>query len=293
VRGSNRSNPGLSSIANTASDIVVAEILDTNPSKAMEGARDTAKFKVVRTLKGPLKPDDEADVYYHLLWTNTEKWILEPPKFEKGKRYTLFLTKDGSRKLHYTLADQWLAVAQDHPEFDKDILVAVNEVASLWGDEWRKQHKHKSGREPLPSDLRIEIVPEAKAIPSKQGLALPVKIINHSTQEISTKLTHEWHSGLWPPTNLYAMTARTQPKFVPVYLINEKNSEPESITIAAGKSVSVTLRLDWPGTGAQKAAPILNGVDSIRVMLVFDVGRNALEYATSALTHIEIAQTDL
>jgi hypothetical protein len=45
----------------------------------------------MRSLKGQLKPDEEIGVYYHLLWVDTEKWVLEKPKFEKGKRYTIFL----------------------------------------------------------------------------------------------------------------------------------------------------------------------------------------------------------
>src|SRR5258708_32804206 len=78
-------NPGLKAVADASTDIVVAEVLDTKPCKAIEGARDTAKVKVIRTLKGPLKPDEEIGVYYHLLWIDTKNWVLEKPKFEKGK----------------------------------------------------------------------------------------------------------------------------------------------------------------------------------------------------------------
>ncbi len=68
--------------------------------------RDTAQLRVIRALKGPLGPGDEVGVYYHLLWLDTEKWVLEKPKFEKGKRYTVFLVNSQG----YTLTDQWLAV---------------------------------------------------------------------------------------------------------------------------------------------------------------------------------------
>ena len=91
-------NPGLKAVADASTDIVVAEVLDTKPCKAIEGARDTAQLKVIRALKGPLRPGDEVGVYYHLLWVDTEKWVLEKPKFEKGKRYTVFLVK--SHGLH-------------------------------------------------------------------------------------------------------------------------------------------------------------------------------------------------
>src|SRR6185437_7937384 len=90
VRGA-YSNPGLKAVADSSTDIAVAEVLDSKPRKAIEGARDTAQLKVIRTLKGPLQPGDEIGVYYHLLWVDAEKGDLEKPKFEKGKRYTVFL----------------------------------------------------------------------------------------------------------------------------------------------------------------------------------------------------------
>lgn len=110
-------NPGLKAVADASTDIVVAEVLDTKPRKAKEGARDTAQLKVIRALKGPLGPGDEVGVYYHLLWVDTEKWVLEAPKFEKGKRYTVFLVNSQG----YTLTDQWLAVLPEHPQLDKEV----------------------------------------------------------------------------------------------------------------------------------------------------------------------------
>jgi hypothetical protein len=49
-------NPGLKAVADSSTDIVVAEVLDTKPCKAIEGARDTAQLKVIRALKGPSLP---------------------------------------------------------------------------------------------------------------------------------------------------------------------------------------------------------------------------------------------
>jgi hypothetical protein len=57
-------NPGLKAVADSSTDIVVAEVLDTKPRKAIEGARDSAQLKVLRALKGPLGPGDEVGVYY-------------------------------------------------------------------------------------------------------------------------------------------------------------------------------------------------------------------------------------
>lgn len=291
----NRNNPGLNGVANASTDIVVAEVLETSPRKAIEGARDTATFKVVRTLKGPLQPGDEAGVYYHLLWIDTEKWILEPPKFEKGKRYTIFLVKDSLTDHHYTLADQWQAVLPNHPALDKDVALSLNEVNGLWSDSSRNKHKQNSGNGAIASSMRIEILPEGKVTRTKQGLSLPVKIVNHTTQAITTRPSHEWHGGKWPSTDLYASVTPVQTKevrlFQPVYLIGEKQGESIPTRIEPGKSATVELRMDWAGTVSVPGMPLLTTADReavVRVLIVFDVGRNALEFATSAAQRVKV-----
>jgi hypothetical protein len=279
-------NPGIKAVADSSSDIVVVEVLESKPSKAIEGARDTAQMKVIRTLKGPLQPGDKIGVYYHLLWVDTDKWILEKPKFEKGKSYTVFLVNSDG----YTLTDQWLAVLPEHPQLDKDVAHALNEVGDLWSDYWRKQHNG-----PLASQRRIEIVPEGKVIRTKEGLILSVKIVNHSKEEITTRLTHEWHGGEWPATDLYASATHVQAKrpksLEPVYLKGEKSSDETKLTrIAPGKSVTVELRMDWPGTGSQPATPLLSSESEsfVRVLMVFDAGGNAREYVASAVKYVKI-----
>jgi hypothetical protein len=199
-------NPGLKAVADSSTDIAVLEVLDSKPHRAVEGARDTAQFKVVRPLKGPLQPGDKIGVYYHLLWADTEKWVLEKPKFEKGNRYTVFLVKGQG----YTLTDQWLAVLPEHPDLDKDVAHDLNEVGDLWSDYWRKQHKG-----PLTSRRRIEILPDAKVSRTKDRLTLSVKIVNHSAQEITTRLAHEWHGGEWLSTDLYASATPVTAKQAP------------------------------------------------------------------------------
>jgi hypothetical protein len=279
-------NPGLKAVADSSTDIAVMEVLDSKPRKAIEGAPDTAQFKVVRTLKGPLQPSDEIDVYYHLLWLDPEKGVLEKPKFEKGKRYTVFLVK--SRE--YTLTDQWLAVFPEHPCLDKDVAHALNEVGDQWNAYWRKQHKG-----PLASRRRIEILPDAKVSRTKNGLTLSVKIVNHSAQEITTRLAHEWHGGEWPSTDLYASATHVQAKqakpLAPVFLKGEQQREANLTRIAPGKPIMVELRMDWPGTGSQPAAPLLSPSESesnVRVLMVFDTGGNAREYAASAVRFVRI-----
>ena len=284
VRGD--SNPGLKAVADSSTDIAVMEVLDSKPHRAIEGARDTAHFKVVRTLKGPLQPSDEIGVYYHLLWVDTEKWVLEKPKFEKGKRYTVFLVKGQG----YTLTDQWLAVLPKHPSLDVDVFHALNDVGDLWDAYWRKQHNG-----PLASRRRIEILPDANVRRTKNGLTLSVKIVNHSAQEITTRMAHEWHGDEWPATDLYASATHVQAKqaspLAPVFLKGEQQGETKPTRIAPGKSIEVELRMDWPGTGSQPAVPLLSSSQSeanVRVLMVFDAGDTAREYAASAVSYVRV-----
>jgi hypothetical protein len=77
----------------------------------------------------------------------------------------------------------------------------------------------------------------------------------------------------------------------PVYLHGEKQGETELTRIAPGKSVTVELRMDWPGTGSVKATPLLSSSQSecyVRVLMVFDTGHNAREYAASAVKYVKI-----
>jgi hypothetical protein len=138
--------PGVGTLVEASTDVAVVEVKSTQPTKAGEGARDTAKLEVIQTLKGPLKKADVVPLYYHLLFKDREKQTLEKPKFEKGKRYIVFLrahlvtfpegksyplgeeyqfgkfTKDGSVYFkEFELTDQWLAVVDEHPELTEKI----------------------------------------------------------------------------------------------------------------------------------------------------------------------------
>ena len=279
--------PGLKATADSSTDIIVAEVLDTNPSKSMEGARDTVELKVVRTLKGPLEPGQQVGVYYHLLWVDTEKLILEKPKFEKGKQYTVFLINNNG----YTLTDQWLAVLPKHPRLAMDVALSLNEVGDLWSDYWRRQQKGA-----VTSKLRIDIVPDAIVARTKDGLVLSVKIVNHSSAEIRTRLAHERHGGEWPPTDLYASASHVQAKrpssFEPVYLKGEKREKAQETRIAPGKAVTVDLRMDWPGTGSVQGDPLMTPSQSeynVRLLMVFSSGQDAREYAVGASKHVRLA----
>jgi hypothetical protein len=124
-------SPGIQALAAASTDIIVADVVDTNPTKAKEGARDTVKLKVVETMLGLTAPDDTIGVYYHLLWTDEKAATLERPKFEKGLRYVVFLTSHiqdrgaEGRRVVYELTDPWLAVLQDRPALVREIAAAV------------------------------------------------------------------------------------------------------------------------------------------------------------------------
>jgi hypothetical protein len=124
-------SPAIQALVAASTDIIVADVVETNPTKAEEGARDTVKLKVVRTMLGLTAPDDTMSVYYHLLWTDDKAATLERPKFEKGLRYVVFLTshiedrRAEGRRVVYELADPWLAVLQDRPALVREIAAAV------------------------------------------------------------------------------------------------------------------------------------------------------------------------
>ncbi len=132
---------GVLGLAAGSTDVVVADVLETNPRKAIEGARDTVKLKVVDVLMGRPAVGETLDLYYHLLWTDMQSMTLEPPKFEKGKRYIIFLRSHIARgpdywKVEYELADQWLAVMPPDPnrlaEVEAAVRVAHGDSRGAW-----------------------------------------------------------------------------------------------------------------------------------------------------------------
>ena len=121
---------GIQALATASTDIVIADVVDTNPRRAMEGARDTVKLKVVKTLLGRPAPGETLGVYYHLVWTDEKAETLERVKFEKGQRYVVFL------KSHVELTDPWLAVLQDRPALVQEIAAAVRAPHGDARGEW-------------------------------------------------------------------------------------------------------------------------------------------------------------
>jgi hypothetical protein len=131
-----RQNPGLKALVDASSDIAVVEVVNTNPRKAIEGARDTVELLVLRPIKGGLIAEKTIGVYYHLLWVDTDKWVLETPKFEKGRHYVIFLKAstlvDGEKRtVEYNLTDQWLSVQSVHPELERDAALAAKKSSRV------------------------------------------------------------------------------------------------------------------------------------------------------------------
>jgi hypothetical protein len=134
---------GVLGLAAGSTDVIVADVVETAPRRAIEGARDTVKLNVVDVLMGRPIAGETLGLYYHLLWAGTQPMTLEPPKFEKGKRYVIFLRSHvligfGKRTVEYELADQWLAVLPADPhrlaEVEGAIRATQGDTRGAWCD---------------------------------------------------------------------------------------------------------------------------------------------------------------
>ena len=137
-------DPGIRALAAASTDVIVVDVLETSPRKAIEGTRDTVRLKVVRTLLGPTAADDTLGVYYHLLWADPENYVLEPTRFEKGRRYLVFLTahvedrgKEGKR-VAYEPVDPWLWVQPAHPSLIREVAAQSEFPTGPLRGEWSR-----------------------------------------------------------------------------------------------------------------------------------------------------------
>lgn len=133
-------DPVLSALVDNSTNIVIADVLSTNPRDAIEGARDTAEFRVVSSLKGDYPVDKVIPLYYHLIYDQGQE---NKPTFVLGHRYILFLqdevvghddpkdastdlfdqfSRDGHTYYHQLqLVDQWFSEASYHAFLEADI----------------------------------------------------------------------------------------------------------------------------------------------------------------------------
>lgn len=145
-------SPGIQALATASTDIIIADVVDTNPTKAPEGARDTVKLKVVKTLLGQPAPGETLSVYYHLSWVDEKAYTLERVKFEKGQRYVIFLQSHlwdrgaEGKQVVYELSDPWLAVLQDRPALVREIAAAIRVAHGDARGAWSKPVGPLQGR---------------------------------------------------------------------------------------------------------------------------------------------------
>ncbi len=142
------------------------------------------------------------------------------------------------------------------------------------------------------TELKVELAAGKNVVKDGRGLVLPLTITNASGEAIKTTLAHEWHGGEWPPTSLFASVTPIADKeskpFAPVYLAGEDQEAPRAFSLAAGKSTSIELRVDWPGTGSVKGDPLIQnpGKYVVRFALVFEAGGKK-QHAVSAPIEVE------
>ena len=191
----------------------------------------------------------------------------------------------------YTLTDQWLAVCPEHLHLDEDVVHALNEVGGLWSDYWRKQTKAPSS--PI---FESRSFPMPKCGEPKKGLTLSVKIFNHSCRKSRTlvrPMNGMAASGprlICTPWLTHVQAKHAGP-LVPIFLKGEQQDAAILTRIAPGKSVTVELRMDWPGTGSVKATPLLSLSESESQRPSADGFRRRAqyrEYAASAVRFVKI-----
>lgn len=108
-------------------------------------------------------------------------------------------------------------------------------------------------------------------------------------------LAHEWYGGIWPPTDLYAAVVRDEKGKVwlnaPGYRVGEKDNTDNLITLKPGATITLDIRINWPGTGSIPNEPLIDeskpGKYSIKFLLFFKVGRSE-EYVESQAMEIEV-----
>jgi RNA polymerase sigma-70 factor (ECF subfamily) len=157
--------------------------------------------------------------------------------------------------------------------------------------DWHRTFPH------LPrTALKVELSPATKVDRTKGGLTLRLKITNDSAKDLEAVLAPEWHGGLWPTTGLSASVTPAKANHVrpfhPLFLAGERDGKAAGkTTIAAGKSVEVETRVDWPGTGSVPTEPLIHpgqpGTYLVRVVLVFEAG-GFEQFVTSAVTVVEL-----
>jgi hypothetical protein len=268
--------PGIQALASASTDIIVADVVETNPSKAEEGARDTVKLKVVRTLLGRPAVGDTLGVYYHLLWADEKGETLEPPKFEKGKRYVVFLRshvedrREEGKRVAYELTDQWLAVRPDHVRLVKEVAAAVRVAHGDARGEWSSTDGSMAG---LQGRLVVYRDEPSNGTPI---LAVYLDVRNTSGGNNTVEFAPERSGAKWAVTDANGKAVTTT--------IPPGNWQPAprlKLVLASGESGR--LRLNVTGSGIMKDKGGHLELASDRVW-VFDRGDKGPYYLSGTIT---------
>lgn len=147
-----------------------------------------------------------------------------------------------------------------------------------------------------PTELDVNVRVPGQTHRHGNNVTLSITIDNAIGKPIQSALTHEWHGGLWPPTDLYASVTPVgsdkMAAFAPVYLNGETDGSSKPKSLNAGKHSDVVLRMDWPGTGSVHGSPLMSEKRGssylVAVMLVFEVDGNT-QYTVSKLTKVMLA----
>jgi hypothetical protein len=251
-------SPGIQTLVTFSTDVVVADVLETNPSKAMEGARDTVKLKVVRTLLGRPVVGDVLGVYYHLLWSDEKGEVLESPKFLKGKRYVVFLQSHRSRtpegeRVEYQLTDQWLSVLPDHVHLVKEVVAAIRTAHGDSRGEWSSTDGSIAGLQG-----RLVAYREAPATGNTPFIIVFLDLRNTAGGDNTTEFNLDAAKVVWTVTD--AKGKAVDPVSPPG---SWKSPPPRKLTLEAKQSGRLPVTVSGAGVFQGKAGHLDFGVDQV------------------------------
>jgi hypothetical protein len=133
-----------------------------------------------------------------------------------------------------------------------------------------------------PSRFPVVISVSPKAARTRKGVVeLQVTVTNNSKRPVRFTVSHEWHGGLWPFTDLYMRVVPDKAVgngsgFCAMYRVVEDSKAARETVLAPKASEVLNLRMDWKGTGSKGRASLMPHLGKYRVrpLLVFRNGKN-------------------
>ena len=235
-----RLEPGIAALAGASTDVIIAEVLETNPRQAIEGGRDTVKLKVVKTLLGVPAPGDTIGVYYHLLWQDEAMMVLEPAKFQRQGRYLLFLKShlttrpdDDKPRREYEPVDQYLWVQPEHARLVKETAAAIRVLHGMRGASGRSRSA-RSRRDSSSSATRGARAPRSCGCGSTCGTSQA-----GTTPSISCSTTQRMKWEVTEPSGITMKPGSPPGNWLP--------TPARKLTLAAKESGQLTLSISGAG----------------------------------------------